>query len=256
MFDEPVADDESQSGIQAVVAGCGEGRKVECVGQSQPLVGDHSEGQPQPVDHLVLIVRFLARQTEDPINAGGAELCVVVPEVTGLRRTASSAWDGIPPLGQIDARPSCQGVEIDRRAARSEVAEANLLATAHRKGDVRHRLTWQMVGRAVVLGDRQVFRELGAVIQGVLLRESSYRTVIETRLQASAPSHQSLDLRVEVVDCVSIHRKRTHTFVSVRVPLVQAFEKGCGLLEPELFVIADGFERASSSSCQFSDTHL
>src|SRR5262249_48957112 len=104
------------------------------------------------------------REPIEMLHAKPAQIREVIAKTTRLRRASARAWDRIP-TGWCRL-PGAAGARIDiDDAAAGERRERDLAAVGRLERDVRKLRAGQMSRGAVVLRHREVFGELGRVVQ-------------------------------------------------------------------------------------------
>ena len=92
---------------------------------------------------------------------------MVVAEVAGLGRASTGPGDLVPSLGQVDAGPAAERVDVDHGEPVAELVEGDLIAGGARQADVRCCAPRKVIGGAVVPRHGQVLGELGEVGHGL-----------------------------------------------------------------------------------------
>ncbi len=163
MLDRPFADDQRQALDQGHAVDL-EGRQPQGLGQGEIGVAQDAEGQMKALGHLALVVGVLRAEAED----GGAlcpKLALMVAKCAGLRGTAPSTGDCIPPGRQRLPRPTGPRIGVDHRARAGEVAEIDQAARGRRKCYRGHAHARQVVTGAIVLGRREILRQSAEVME-------------------------------------------------------------------------------------------
>lgn len=160
--DPPVVDHERESLEERHPARL-EGGQPERAGELERLVAQHGKGQVKALGHLALVVGRL-RAERQHASAEIRELRVRVAERAGLRSASAGAGDLVPPGWQLLVRTAGAGVAEENRAT-VELVEANGLPGRRCQRDRRNGGTEKMIGRAVVLGDREIRRKRVDVVR-------------------------------------------------------------------------------------------
>jgi hypothetical protein len=160
--DPPPLGDQSQALVEASAVEL-EGGEAQRLGEVELGIGGDGMGETEALGGLPLVVDRLRRDAHDRCSEL-AKLDAVVAVAAGLRRAPACAGRLVPAGRRLDFGPTGSRVHVEDEQSGRDVGEIEL-AGRGLETNRPDRCTLEMVGSAVVLGDRKVRREDRRVVR-------------------------------------------------------------------------------------------